>query len=51
MLARAEWPQPLSRAVTIHHAHFTVDLVVGIWFAKDGIRVCLRLSCFSAARK
>jgi hypothetical protein len=42
----------LSRAVTVHHPHFTMDLVVALRFAKDGIRVCLRsLFCVCAARK
>ena len=45
-------PQGLSRAVTVHHAHFTMDLVVALRLAKDGIRVCLRsLFCVRAARK
>jgi hypothetical protein len=42
----------LSRTVTVHHAHFTMDLVVALRFAKDGIRICLRsLFCVCAARK
>ena len=42
----------LSRGVTVHHTHFTVDLVVALPLAKDGIRVCLRsLFCVRAARK
>jgi len=42
----------LSRAVTVHRAHFTVDFVIAIRFAKDGIRICLhRLFCVRAARK
>ena len=45
-------PAGLSRAVTVHHAHFTVDLVVAVRLAKDGIRVCLlSLFCVRAARK
>jgi hypothetical protein len=45
-------PAGLSRAVTVHHAHFTVDFVVALRFAKDGIRICLRrLFCVRAARK
>jgi len=45
-------PQGLSRAVTVHHAHFTMDLVVALRLAKDGIRVCLRsLFRVRAARK
>ena len=42
----------LSRAMTVHHAHFTVDFVVALRFLKEGIRVCLRsLFCVRAARK
>jgi hypothetical protein len=42
----------LSRGVTVHRAHFTVDLVIALRFAKNGIRVCLRsLFCVCAARK
>jgi len=45
-------PAGLSRAVTVHRAHFTVDLVVAFRVAKDGISVCLRfLFCVRAARK
>jgi hypothetical protein len=45
-------PAGLSRAVTVYRAHFAVDLGVTIRFAKDGIRVCLRiLSCVCATRK
>ena len=50
--ARLGCPAGLSCAVTVHHAHFTVGLVVALRFAKAGIRVCLRsLSCTCAARK
>jgi hypothetical protein len=42
----------LSGGVTVHHAHFTVDLVLAFRFLKDGIRVCVRsLFCVCAARK
>jgi hypothetical protein len=42
----------LSRGVTVPRAHFTVDLVVTIRFAEDGMRVCLRiLTCVCATRK
>jgi hypothetical protein len=42
----------LSRAVTVHRAHFTMDLVVAFRFLKDGVRVCVRsLFCVCAARK
>ena len=42
----------LSRAVTVHHAHFTIDLVLAFRFLKDGVRVCVRsLFCVCAARK
>jgi hypothetical protein len=42
----------LPRAVTVHHAHFTMDLVLAFRFLKDGIRVCVRsLFCVYAARK
>jgi len=40
----------LSRGVAVHHAHFTVDLVVAFRLAKDGIRIRLRsLFCVCAA--
>lgn len=42
----------LSRAGAVHHAHFAVNLVIGLWFAKDGIRVRLStLFCICAARE
>jgi hypothetical protein len=42
----------LSGAVTVHHAHFAMDLVLAFRFLKDGVRVCGRsLFCVCAARK
>jgi hypothetical protein len=49
------WPlngASLSRAMGVHHAHFTVHFLVALRFTKDGVRVRLRrLFCVCAARK